>query len=509
MSLVMVVPGVMGSELWHQTTQAWPPEIGHAGIHKRSADDLLKFGTEARNILAAISAPKYGLHASMYAGVVDLLRDVRANYGHRYRIEVCFYDWRLGIAASAESLRDRLDEVARTGEDIAIVAHSMGGLVTRYMIEQGITADRKWAKSLCRVIFMATPHYGAPLAIQHITDRARAKGLKRGAPADLGLEPGMLASYELMPNPTHLDFGLTQTEYAQLAIDLNLDPHNWANCWRPGRPLGSKPRKVEYFNVVCTGQTTFTKYAIPVDPRTGLPEPFSKWQDQYDKREGDGTVPYESQLADFTIGAPNVSVLAAKHDGVLAHPSAHTHLEPVFAEWLRPPFCAPFLTQPSQTFFAAPTPQDPLSPFGAPPTPSVHVYGFESPYQIPKVDSFHFSWRVERGQPFHRPDATGVTWTTVAGEDDRPAHASEVSVLGGLPYARGETFRLPGVYRLTTKVTAQSGFRAEPVSQILFVGGTAAGGDQTTRLRRPSGGGRGRDPTQIPIRRLPDDPLDT
>lgn len=477
MSLVMVVPGIMGSELWHQTTQAWPPEIGHAGIRNRSADDLLKGGMEARNILATISALKFGLHSPMYAGVVNLLNNVRTNYRHRYRIEVCFYDWRLGVAAGAEALRRRLDEVARRGEHIAIVAHSMGGLVARYMIEQGLTADRKWAKSLCRVVFIATPHYGAPLAIQHITDRAQAKGLKRGAPADLGLEPGMLAPYELLPNPTHLDFGLNQAEYAQLAIDLSLYPNNLGNCWRPGPPLASKPRKVEYFNVVCTGQTTFTKYAIPINTRTGQPEPFPQWQDQYDKREGDGTVPYESQLADFTIGAPNVTVLAAKHDGVLAHPSAHTHLEPVFAEWLRPPFCAPFLTQPSQTFFAAPTPQDPLSPPGAPPTPSIHVYGFESPYQIPKVDSFQFSWRVERAHPIHRPDAIGVRWTVVAGEDDRPAHASEVSRLGGLPYARGETFRTPGIYRLTTKVTPRSGFSTEPVSQILVVSGAAAARD--------------------------------
>lgn len=477
MSLVMVVPGVMGSELWHQTTQAWPPELGHAGTHKRSADDLLKSGMEARNILAAISARNLGLHAPMYSGVIELLRNVRKTYRYRYRVEVAFYDWRLGIVASAEALRNRLDKVARTGEDIAIVAHSMGGLVVRYMLEKGLSSDRKWAKSLCRVVFMATPHYGAPLAIQHITDRAHPKGLKLGAPADLGLEPGMLAPYELMPNRAHLDFGLTQAEYAKLVTDLNLEASNWSKCWRPDPPIASKPGKVEYFNVVCTGQTTFIKYDIPIDRGSGLPKPFSQWQDGYDKREGDGTVPYQSQLADFTMGAPNVTVLAAKHDGVLAHPSAHAHLEPVFAQWLRPPFCAPLMAQPSQRLFAAPTPQDPLTPFGEPPTPSLHVYGFEDPYRIPNVDSFQFSWRVDRAHPIHRPNATGVRWTAIAGEDDRLAHASEVSRLGGLPYARGETFKLPGVYRLTTKVTPQSGFSTEPVSQVLFVGGAAAARD--------------------------------
>ncbi|MEM6299296.1 MAG: alpha/beta hydrolase [Bacteroidota bacterium] len=48
-------------------------------------------------------------------------------------------------------------------EELVIVAHSMGGLVTRSALHYGSQKDRKWISHLKKVIFLGTPHHGASL----------------------------------------------------------------------------------------------------------------------------------------------------------------------------------------------------------------------------------------------------------------------------------------------------------------------------------------------------------
>ncbi|MGL4231181.1 MAG: lipase family alpha/beta hydrolase [Casimicrobium sp.] len=48
-------------------------------------------------------------------------------------------------------------------EEIAVVAHSMGGLVTRSALEHGASAKHRWMQHVKRVVFLGTPHLGAPL----------------------------------------------------------------------------------------------------------------------------------------------------------------------------------------------------------------------------------------------------------------------------------------------------------------------------------------------------------
>ena len=48
-------------------------------------------------------------------------------------------------------------------ESFVIVAHSMGGLVSRSAFHYGRKARHAWCKSLDKIIFLGTPHLGAPL----------------------------------------------------------------------------------------------------------------------------------------------------------------------------------------------------------------------------------------------------------------------------------------------------------------------------------------------------------
>lgn len=48
-------------------------------------------------------------------------------------------------------------------DEILIVAHSMGGLVTRKAHHHANSKNRKWRKYVRKVVFLGTPHHGAPL----------------------------------------------------------------------------------------------------------------------------------------------------------------------------------------------------------------------------------------------------------------------------------------------------------------------------------------------------------
>jgi pimeloyl-ACP methyl ester carboxylesterase len=47
--------------------------------------------------------------------------------------------------------------------EVAIVGHSMGGLVARSAVHHGRAARHEWPASLRRLVFLGTPHHGAPL----------------------------------------------------------------------------------------------------------------------------------------------------------------------------------------------------------------------------------------------------------------------------------------------------------------------------------------------------------
>ena len=48
-------------------------------------------------------------------------------------------------------------------EDITVIGHSMGGLVARSAIAQAQAAGQAWPQRLRQLVFLGTPHHGAPL----------------------------------------------------------------------------------------------------------------------------------------------------------------------------------------------------------------------------------------------------------------------------------------------------------------------------------------------------------
>jgi hypothetical protein len=48
-------------------------------------------------------------------------------------------------------------------QEIAIVGHSMGGLVARSAVHHGVAAGHRWPALLRKMVFLGTPHHGSPL----------------------------------------------------------------------------------------------------------------------------------------------------------------------------------------------------------------------------------------------------------------------------------------------------------------------------------------------------------
>jgi pimeloyl-ACP methyl ester carboxylesterase len=72
------------------------------------------------------------------------------------------------VSENGQSLCELLEQVVRTWpvevEQIALVGHSMGGLVSRSACHRGAGAGAEWVRRVRHVVSLGTPHMGAPLA---------------------------------------------------------------------------------------------------------------------------------------------------------------------------------------------------------------------------------------------------------------------------------------------------------------------------------------------------------
>lgn len=77
------------------------------------------------------------------------------------------YNSGLRIAANGRELAQRLERLLGHWplplQGITIVGHSMGGLLARSAVHEGHRAQHRWPALLKHLVFLGTPHHGAPL----------------------------------------------------------------------------------------------------------------------------------------------------------------------------------------------------------------------------------------------------------------------------------------------------------------------------------------------------------
>jgi pimeloyl-ACP methyl ester carboxylesterase len=78
----------------------------------------------------------------------------------RYNTGLSIADNGLALAALLESLVAAWPVPL---EAMSIVGHSMGGLIARSALHQAAESGRRWPRQLGHLVFLGTPHHGAPL----------------------------------------------------------------------------------------------------------------------------------------------------------------------------------------------------------------------------------------------------------------------------------------------------------------------------------------------------------
>jgi pimeloyl-ACP methyl ester carboxylesterase len=145
---VVYVPGLMGSQLCKPRERPQPDDLLWMDPSNISVGQLLRLSLPGE-ALAVAGPVQYGYLPLKFALQA-------AGYTVR-----CFaYDWRFSIADTAEGLSAMLgDESAR---EVSLVAHSMGGLLARRVL-QGAQGAR-----VQRLITLGTPHGGSFAPVQAV-----------------------------------------------------------------------------------------------------------------------------------------------------------------------------------------------------------------------------------------------------------------------------------------------------------------------------------------------------
>ena len=96
-------------------------------------------------------------------------RDRAGDLARELRLTPLWLDYPTGlhIAANGRALAERLEALVdlwpRPLERLVLVGHSMGGLVARSAVHQGEAAGHRWPRLVGDLVFLGTPHHGAPL----------------------------------------------------------------------------------------------------------------------------------------------------------------------------------------------------------------------------------------------------------------------------------------------------------------------------------------------------------
>ena len=273
---VILVPGILGSNLRHvpSDTTVWgaftgtyaDPEtksgarLAALPMRKDTPLGVLQDSVHPAGVLEEMRTDVLGLPVSLDA-YVDILRSLgvggyrdesgalnEVNYGPDHF--TCFqfaYDWRRGNAENARRLHAFIEEkrayVQREYEkryglsdydvEFDIVAHSMGGLLTRYYLRYGTmdlsaavdTPAVPWrgAEHVDQAVLVGPPNAGSAHALdQLVHGRDFGRFAPEYAPAVLGTFPSL---YQLLPRGRH---GVLRAEMdTSIVVDSLYAPSFW------------------------------------------------------------------------------------------------------------------------------------------------------------------------------------------------------------------------------------------------------------------------------------------
>jgi hypothetical protein len=285
------VPGIMGTELVLPDGEiVWPPKVSETVLGYRRIDKLQDPRARPARIISAVSCVDF------YAPLERLFAELGYGATGPKRLVEHPYDWRRDLFDLAEGLAQHLDQIE--AEEIVLVAHSMGGLIARLVLETPTWRGRRWFGKISRFIAMATPHNGAPLALARVLGLDPAMGISGKDFIALSGNPDYPSGYQLLPAPgedacwnTEAGAALAPLDYYTdtVAEDLGLKPALVARAQALHAALraGAPPPQLRYFYFSGAGHKTVTRVNVG---------PGGAAQKVETADAGDGTVPMWSAL---------------------------------------------------------------------------------------------------------------------------------------------------------------------------------------------------------------------
>jgi hypothetical protein len=226
---VIVVPGILGSHLKKDGKRVW---LGWRLIG--GLDKLAYQADRSHNDQDADGVAPDGVIGSIYDDLIEKLQET-------HDVIAFSYDWRLPIEQEAVRLAQvvegELAKRSQSNQPVRIVAHSMGGLVSRVMqLEKPEVWHRMMSQPGARLLMLGTPNGGSWCVMQTLSGDDTFSNLLAsfGAPFQDHKARQQMAEF---PGFIQLQMGLTdsklaldrETTWAELAAaDLKaVRQHNW------------------------------------------------------------------------------------------------------------------------------------------------------------------------------------------------------------------------------------------------------------------------------------------
>lgn len=301
MKVVVFVPGTMGTELRSADGEKlWPPQPLETQLGYKRMDKLMGDGVSHGDIIQGVSCVDF--YGSMFKWLTQL--KYSANDPER-RLIAFAYDWRLDLQGISERLAAELDKLnGQPVDEIHCVAHSMGGLITRLVLESGTYNNRPWFAKIKSFISLAVPHQGAPLALARILGLDSDMGISKSDFRKFANDRRYPSGYQLLPAPDEAacwdqsgsSVGVADIYDPAVATQLGMDLQllSRARFVHDTLRAGAPPKHVRYFYFAGTGHETLTRVNVFRDDHGNYPT--SAMVVTRTEGAGDGTVPLWSAL---------------------------------------------------------------------------------------------------------------------------------------------------------------------------------------------------------------------
>jgi len=341
---VLIVPGIMGTEMFKDTEKLWPDTTRMMNpFNTDSFMDPLAFNENLNPIETNVTTGQV-LNRELTLDYTEGLKNEFIGQGY-VEGETLFtfpYDWRYGVSGkfadgttNVDMLKNKIESIlAQTGKDkIDVVAHSMGGLLTKkYVVDNQV--DHKINKA----VFVGVPNTGAPEAI---------KTLIQGSNMDIPflndaevkkISQNMPGAYDLLPSQTYYDNNgsfvktIDYSSLLNLEKDLNyqesksyiLDTYNLnQTAFTQSEALHTstfdnydlKTTGIDLYNIVGCKNYTMTKF---VAEKTNAMTTGFVNLDASEKTNGDSTVPIASASSVNASTNNTFYALKTKHSNLLS-----------------------------------------------------------------------------------------------------------------------------------------------------------------------------------------------